>query len=111
VDDTNKSVSELPRESTLAGYAEEKALATSRIAVAIVANAALFVIWIGVACLAQLIAGLARRHGFNEHFADAFMWISSASTLFLALLYIIADLSREFRRLFHSRRKRTEATR
>jgi hypothetical protein len=104
VDDTTQTIADAPEESTLTAFAVDRSRATARIAVVIVTDAALFLIWIGVAWVAQYVAQLARNNGVNEFFAIAFMWISSATTLLLTLFYIASDIAKEYRRLFHAKR-------
>jgi hypothetical protein len=85
---------------SLGEFAEEKFSASARIAVAMIADAVLFLVWMGVAWTAKIVAAYAEQNGVHEYFAAAFLWISSASTLTLAIVYIVADIRKEFRRAF-----------
>jgi len=65
---------------TLLDYAGERVQTTGRIAIVIVTDAALFVIWIVVAWAVNLAANFAQGYGVDRFFAHAFMWVSSGST-------------------------------
>lgn len=73
-----------------------------RLAICIVGEAFVFVIWILVAGLCQALAQWLKTHGLHEIVADVFRWCSSVGTLILALLYIMADIKDEVKRLFRS---------
>jgi len=92
--------------SSLACYATERLNVTVRIAIVIVTDAIVFACWMGMAWLTHIVATFVQQKGVNEFCATAFMWVSSTSTLALALIYIAADIHREFRRLFPAKRSR-----
>lgn len=96
---------EAVEQPNLASYAAERLKTTAKVAIIITTYALLFVVWILVAWGARFVAQLAKDNGFNEYFAEAYFWISSACTLLLALFYIVDDIIKEFRQMFLGRKK------
>ena len=74
------------------------------LALQLVLDAALFVLWIVLAVGMHHLSRLAKQIGLNEYFAECFKWASSLALLCLALMYIIGDVVAEARRQWRSMR-------
>ena len=72
-------------------FGERTAIA-ARLAIHIILDAILFVEWLAIAWIVQMVADFFVRQGVHENFAFAFKWASSLGTVILTLLCIGRDI-------------------
>jgi hypothetical protein len=81
-------------------FLKERAGLFSRLAISIILDASLFVLWLGLAWLMERVSTFVKDCGCHEFCAEIFKWASSGGTLALTLLYITGDVKGEYDRIF-----------
>lgn len=71
-----------------------------RLAIGILADGMLLGIWFLAAWGLSTLANCIKQHGVNEIFADIFKWVSSVTTLLLAVLYVLTDILKEIKNFY-----------
>jgi hypothetical protein len=85
---------------SLGPFVQERITFVVKVVLCLVSELVAFVYWLFVAWLAEKGAHLAETNGVNEWVANVFRFGCSIGTLTLALLWIINDIVKEFRKLF-----------
>jgi hypothetical protein len=78
----------------------ERLTILARLAAQMILDAILFVLWLGIAWIMQIIADYFSRIGLHEYFALIFKWTSSFGILVLTILYIARDIKIALAALF-----------
>jgi hypothetical protein len=84
---------------TLVSDVRGRTVTTVRVALCLLFDTILFCLWLFIAWGCELLSAWAAAHHFAEWCVGAFKWISSLSTLVLAVVYMIADIVRAVREI------------